>query len=60
MFSLKFVPKLIKKYDLKIPLFLHKASRIVEPIDKRIKCEGIQPIIYIHPQTIEFENAVIL
>ena len=57
---MKFIPKLIKKYDLKVPLYLHKASKLVEPIDKRIKCEGIKPIIYINPPIIEFDNAVIL
>ena len=51
-FYVKFIPKMIKKYDLKIPLFLHKATKLLEVIDKRIKCEGIKPIIYINPPII--------
>ena len=51
-FYIKFIPKLIKKYDLKIPLFLHKATRLLEPIEKKIRCEGIKPIIYINPPII--------
>ena len=60
IFYIKFIPKLIKKYDLKIPLFLHKATKLLEPIDNKIKCEGIKPTIYINPPVIEFGSAVIL
>lgn len=40
-FKIKFVPKLVKQYDLKIPLYMHKATRDIDPIPQKIKCKAV-------------------
>jgi len=35
------------------------SGNIVEPIDVKLVCCGIEPVVYLHPQKIQFETRII-
>lgn len=44
VFNLKFVPKLIKKYDVQLPVRIYgTVDKSIKPIKLQIKCNAVEP-----------------
>ena len=39
--KIKFIPKVAKTYEIKVPLLLHKACREIYPIQTLITCKAV-------------------
>jgi len=55
VFNVKFVPKMIKKYDVQLPIKVYGTlDRTIRPISLQVKCNAVEPEIYVEPRIIRF------
>lgn len=60
VFNLKFIPKSIKQYDFQIPLRVYGCvEKNIKPVNIQIKCNAVDPVIYVEPRALKFDTKVI-